>query len=294
MPSKVTTRLKNLHSNPVAQARAYKAIMKAVVSFLFGIDAAGKESRKTKEPKMGIFGRCNAYYGVTETQKRNGLHGHFLIWCKALDPRLIQRMSDNPELLSHIICLIDSISVGSAAGFDDVHAATTTVGSDLKSGRNPVTDNDAMSAPQVPSSQKKVVPGLLFYHRHVGATSIPYNRWMQVVDQPSPKPGHHWVCCFDDRTKNNMLSMAGHDSWNGLKKTTADGTQCILWNDLDILCGVAVGELYKRGHESIRRFNIHNRDPHSRPCHKRKHGYDAKYCLFACLVHVTVILNWFS
>ena len=172
--------------------------------------------------------------------------------------------------------------MGSAAGFDDVHAATTTANSDLKSGRNPVTDNDAMSAPQVPSSRKKVVPGLLFYHRHVGATSIPYNGWMQVVNQPSPKPGHHWVCCFDDRTKNNMLSMAGHDSWNGLKKTTADGTQCILWNDSDILCGVAVGELYKRGHESIRRFNIHNRDPHSRSCHKRKHGYDAKYCRF-CL-----------
>ena len=280
MPSKVTNRLKNLGNNPVAQARAYKAIMKAVVSFLFGIDAAGKQSRKTKEPKIGIFGRCNAYYGVTETQKRNGLHGHFLIWCKALDPRLIQRLSNNPELLTHIISLIDSISVGTAAGFDDVHAATSTADSDLKNGRNPITDDDAATTDSLSTSPKKVTPGLIFYHRHVGVSSLPYNGWMQVVGKSSPKSGHHWVCCFDDQTHNKMLTMPGYNSWNGLKQTASDGTQCTLWNDSDILCGVAVGEVYKRGHKMMRRFNIHGRDPHSRSCHKHKHGYDAKFCRF--------------
>ena len=30
----------------------------------------------------------------------------------------------------------------------------------------------------------------------------------------------------------------------------------------------------------MRRFNIHGRDPHSRSCHKHKHGYDAKFCRF--------------
>ena len=186
MSDDVTDRLKNLRSNPVAQARAYRAIMKGVISFLFDIDPAGKESRKTKEPKIGIFGRCNAYYGVTETQKRNGLHGHFLIWCKALDPYLIQRLSNSPELLTHIITLINSVSVGTAAGFDDVHDRTTTADSDLKSGRNPVTDNGDLTSHQTLEQQqpKRVTPGLRFYHRHVGDTSLPYNGWMQVVDRP--------------------------------------------------------------------------------------------------------------
>ena len=79
-------------------------------------------------------------------------------------------------------------------------------------------------------------------------------------------------------TNNKIPSMSGYDSWNGLKQTSFDNTQCILLHDDDILCKVAVGELYKGGHENMRRFNMHNRDPHSRSCHKRKHAYDAEYC----------------
>ena len=302
MPPEVTDRLRNMSSNPVAQARAYKLIMKGVVSFLFGMDPAGKESRKTKEPKVGIFGRCNAYYGVTETQKRNGLHGHFLLWLKALDPRLIQRVSNNKELLTHIISLIDSVCVGSASGFDKVHERTSTAVNDIRNGRNPVTDRDTRtgSDSQRSSNPKRIVVGLNFYHRHVGGSSLPYNGWMKVIDRPSTQRGHHWVCCFDDTKNKPMSTIPGYESWNGPKDITADGFQCVLWKDVDIQRGVEVGDVYTSGHEMMRRFNIHSRDPHSRSCHKRKHAYDGKYCRMCfprpsnCVTELVHLVNTFS
>ena len=148
-----------------------------------------------------------------------------------MDTSLIQRLSNNPELLTHIVSLINSISVGSADGFDDIHSTTTTADSDLKNGRNPVTDNNTTgTTSHVP---KLVTPGLRLYHRHVGGTSLPYDGWMQVVDLPTPKPNHHWVCCYDDKTNNKCRTIPGYDSWNGLKQTSFDSTQCILFHDDD-------------------------------------------------------------
>ena len=67
-------------------------ILKELIGIEFDISITGKYSRKDKTyipSKTEIFGKVYVCYGVHETQVRETLHFHIIIWC-VLSTELLQ------------------------------------------------------------------------------------------------------------------------------------------------------------------------------------------------------------
>ena len=127
-------------------------------------------------------------------------------------------------MLTHIISLIDSVSVGSAVAFNNVHSRTTTGDSDLKNGGNPIITVKVL----YPKSQpKQVFPDLLFIidmlttqvFRVTGGCkwSINYHHYLVITG-----------CCFDHKQSRKCQKLLGMSHGMVSKATDhkTDGTQC--------------------------------------------------------------------
>jgi hypothetical protein len=81
--------------NPAAAAVFFDEI---VTSFLQTIMKAGK-------PSLGVFGICEAYYGMVEAQGKGTLHGHFMLWLKGNpNPQMLRdRMRDDVNYKKAVI-----------------------------------------------------------------------------------------------------------------------------------------------------------------------------------------------
>ena len=107
----LTDRISRMARNPISDARIYQKVIKAFFTILCGCNL-GSDVRSTRsetaEKQRGAFGKCRAFFGITEAQRKGLLHNHSVLWTE-LNPMVISRWLHNKGFRDRVVAFIESI-----------------------------------------------------------------------------------------------------------------------------------------------------------------------------------------
>ena len=122
VPLHYNNRHKLAAQNPVAVASEFLAVMEDILQVLIGCPLDFQPGSNSKQVRTwyfkakskncphhkGIFGHITAYFGCIETQARNALHFHLILW-GGITPKLLQKATGFDELCTAIEEALDSM-----------------------------------------------------------------------------------------------------------------------------------------------------------------------------------------
>lgn len=97
--------------NAVSSTLLFHRILDAVYDILFGLSEASKKCKKTSPLSSrpnGILYKVRAALGVNETQKRDALHAHLILWGIILTPEFMQSVYGNVKIEAAIAVVVES------------------------------------------------------------------------------------------------------------------------------------------------------------------------------------------